>query len=126
MTRNRERGRRRAPAVTALPWQTGLKVAVEKVLSVCLAPEGLRARPMLHGELRVRGKEFPSFDPGLLHSSKLRQARSQNTLRPHPVGCLVPKRSDRIFVATCRILGEAEKPVIPAGRIGVESESLAE
>jgi hypothetical protein len=52
--------------------QTGFDITVDEMLPVCLMPEWLCVGPVLHGKVRVRGKELSCFRLGLLQTSKLR------------------------------------------------------
>jgi hypothetical protein len=68
---------------TGLPllrWQTGLKIPVDKMLPIHLASEGLRARPVLCGEVRVCRKKLCSFQLGLVHAAKLCETSGQDSL----------------------------------------------
>src|SRR5262249_26132320 len=107
-----------------LLWQAGLEIPLDEVLTVRLTEEWLCVRPLLYGEAGMRSKETRRFHLGLLHAAKLRQACGYDSLRSRRRS-LVPHRFDRVFVSACRILYESEIPVVPAGRVWIETKRLA-
>src|SRR5215470_12478211 len=106
--------------------QAGLKVAVDEILQVGPAPQGLVIRPVLRGEAGVSGEELRSFHLGLLDAAELCETGGQNTLRPRAVRRLVPQRFDSVFIPPGHILDESEMPVVPAGRMRIEAKRLAQ
>src|SRR6185436_7780933 len=94
------------------------------MLPILFVPEWLGARPVLHRKMRIRCEKFRRLSLGLVQPSELRQARRQNPLRPHPVSCLVSKGFDGILVSTCHVLSKSKKPIVPSGRMRVETKCL--
>ena len=57
--------------LTPSRWETRLDIPVDEVLAVRLVPEWSRLRPVLRGEMGMRGKELLGFHSRLLHAAKL-------------------------------------------------------